>query len=201
MPDVPDLSVVRDPGTVLAGLEWVPVPDPQAAGTPIRLQDFGPRGITHAQKLEGAYWGDDGKGGSAYFVSSFARSDEGSTADHHGQVWRYDPAANVVVLETRFGPDSDVELPGDSPDNIALSPHGGLMVCEDGDGGQHVHGVDRAGGVYPVARNRQVVTEDGEQSYGEFAGVTFSPDGTTLFVNVYNPGTTFAITGPWAGRS
>ncbi|PRX00662.1 UNVERIFIED_ORG: hypothetical protein CLV66_1551 [Actinomadura viridilutea] len=27
--------------------------------------------------------------------------------------------------------------------------------------------------------------------------MTFSPDGRTMFVNVYEPGTTFAITGPW----
>ena len=193
VPDVRDLSVVQEPGTVLTGLEWVPVPDPLAAGTPIRLQDIGPRGITHAQKLEGCYWGDD----SAYFVASFAKRAEGSAADHFGQVWRYDPAANALVLETRFGPGSDIELPGESPDNIALSPHGGLMVCEDGSGGQHVYGVDRTGGVYAMARNRQVIVDDGEESFGEFAGVTFSPDGSTLFVNVYEPGTTFAITGPW----
>ena len=31
----------------------------------------------------------------------------------------------------------------------------------------------------------------------EFAGATFSPDGRTLFVNVQEPGTTFAIWGPW----
>ena len=31
----------------------------------------------------------------------------------------------------------------------------------------------------------------------EFAGSTFSPDGTTLFANIQNPGITLAITGPW----
>ena len=31
----------------------------------------------------------------------------------------------------------------------------------------------------------------------EFAGATFSPDGSTLFVNVQIPGYTLAITGPW----
>jgi len=29
------------------------------------------------------------------------------------------------------------------------------------------------------------------------AGVTFSPSGKTLFVNIQHVGLTFAITGPW----
>ena len=33
--------------------------------------------------------------------------------------------------------------------------------------------------------------------YSEFAGATFSLDGSTLFVNAQSPGITFAITGPW----
>jgi secreted PhoX family phosphatase len=32
---------------------------------------------------------------------------------------------------------------------------------------------------------------------GEFCGACFSPDGTTLFVNIQQPGLTLAITGPW----
>ena len=31
----------------------------------------------------------------------------------------------------------------------------------------------------------------------EFAGVNFAPDGKTLFVNIYSPTMTIAITGPW----
>ena len=31
----------------------------------------------------------------------------------------------------------------------------------------------------------------------ELAGICFSPDGTTMFVNAYWPGATLAITGPW----
>jgi uncharacterized protein len=193
VPDLPDLSVVQEPGTSFDGIEWLEVPDPLATETPIRFQDFGRDGMTHAQKLEGHYWGN----GSVYFVSSFARSDAGSAADHNGQVWRYDPDHNTLTLEIVFGENIDPDLPGESPDNIALSPHGGLLVCEDGGGEQHVYGVDRRGEVYAVARNRQNIGTDGEDAFGEFAGVTFSPDGRTLFFNVYNPGTTFAVTGPW----
>ncbi|MFE2322486.1 alkaline phosphatase PhoX [Streptomyces sp. NPDC059385] len=196
VPGLPDLSVVAEPGAEFP-VEWVPVPDPSAAGTPIRHQDFGPGGITHAQKLEGCYWGGGPLGG-VHFVSSFARSGEGAAADHHGQVWFHDPVRGTIRLEVRFGPAADVTLPGDSPDNICLAPDGGLMVCEDGGGDQYVFGLTPAGEVYPVARNAQGIGRPGAAAeYGEFAGVTFSPDLRTMYVNQYLPGTTFAVTGPW----
>ncbi|WP_175410288.1 alkaline phosphatase PhoX [Streptomyces sp. TRM64462] len=193
VPDVPDLSAVQEPGLCFEGVEWVPVPDSQARRTPIRLQDFGPRGVTHAQKLEGCYWG----GRSVYFVSSFARAAEGSAADHYGQVWRYEPHRGRLTLVIVFGPSTDVQLPGESPDNICLAPGGGLMVCEDGGGAQHVYGLTRRGEVYAMARNAQNTGTPGDPEWGEFAGVTFSPDGRTMYVNCYAPGTTFAVTGPW----
>jgi len=193
VPGVPDLSVIQETGATFDRIEWVPVPDPQAAQTPIRHQDFGPKGITHAQKLEGCYWG----GSSVYFVSSFAHSAEGSAADHFGQVWRYEPKRRRLTLVIVFGPDTDVHLPGESPDNICLAAGGGLMVCEDGGGAQHVLGVTRRGEVYAMARGAQNIGTDEEPEWGEFAGVTFSPDGATMFVNCYTPGTTFAVTGPW----
>jgi secreted PhoX family phosphatase len=193
VPDLPDLSAVREPGASFDGVEWVDVPDPLAAKTPVRLQDYGKRGITRAQKLEGCYWG----GRSVYFVSSYARSREGSAADHFGQIWRYDPDRRRLTLVIVFGPDTDVQLPGESPDNICLAPSGGLMVCEDGNGAQHVYGVTRKGEVYEMARGRQNIGTDDEPEWGEFAGVAFSPDGRTMYVNCYTPGTTFAVTGPW----
>ncbi|MGR8007471.1 alkaline phosphatase PhoX [Streptomyces hypolithicus] len=190
VPGVPDLSAIQETGASFGGVEWVPVPDPQAKETPIRLQDFGSKGITHAQKLEGCYWGER----AVYFVSSFARSAEGSAADHFGQVWRYEPERRRLTLVVVFGPDTDIQLPGESPDNICLAPRGGLMVSEDGNGAQHVYGVTRRGEVYAMARNRQELAP-GE--WGEFAGISFSPDCGTMYVNCYAPGTTFAVTGPF----
>ncbi|WP_329114653.1 alkaline phosphatase PhoX [Streptomyces sp. NBC_01353] len=193
VPGVPDLSVVQETGASFDGVEWVPVPDPLAVETPIRLQDFGPKGITHAQKLEGCYWG----GRAVYFVSSFARAKDGSAATHYGQVWKYEPHRRRLTLVVVFGPSTDIQLPGESPDNICLAPSGGLMVSEDGEGGQHVYGVSRKGEVYAVARGAQNIGTPEAPEWGEFAGVTFSPDGRTMYVNCYTPGTTFAVTGPW----
>ncbi|MGH3741366.1 MAG: alkaline phosphatase PhoX [Micromonosporaceae bacterium] len=195
VPGVADLSMVTEPGTVIGGIEWVEVPDPLATTTPTRLQDYGPKGITHAQKLEGAWWGD----GGAYFVSSYARVAEGSGAEHDGQVWRYDPKRNRLTLEVVFTRDQGA--PADqllqTPDNICVSPFGGLMIAEDGDGENYVVGVSEDGEPYLFANNRQNIGSDAEPEYSEFAGVVFSDDGSTLYVNCYRPGTTFAITGPW----
>ncbi len=195
VPDVADLSLVREPGTTFTGIEWVRVPDPLAATEPTRLQDYGPRGITHAQKLEGAWWGD----GAVYFVSSYARVAEGSGAEHDGQVWRYDPVADTLRLEVIFT--RDKTTPKDqlfqTPDNVCMTPYGGLMICQDGDGENYLMGTTASGRPYLFARNRQNIGTPDAPEFGEFAGVAFSADGRTLYVNCYQPGTTFAITGPW----
>lgn len=193
VPGLADLSAVTEPGESFDRVEWVPVPDSQAVTTSVRAQDYGPGGITRAQKLEGAWWG----GRSVYFVSSYARSSQGSAGDHFGQVWKYEPHRRRLTLVVIFGPGHDVHTPGESPDNICLAPGGNLMVCEDGGGAQHVYGVSRRGEIYEMARNRQNIGTPELPKWGEFAGVVFSPDRETMFVNCYRPGTTFAVTGPW----
>ncbi len=76
-------------------------------------------------------------------------------------------------------------------DNLTVAPNGHLLVCEDQytDGAvNHIRGVTPDGGLYPFARIR-IATEP--------AGACFSPDGRTLFVNLYAPTRTLAISGPW----
>ena len=58
----------------------------------------------------------------------------------------------------------------DGPDNITVSPYGGLILAEDGEGLSHLFGVTEQGNTYPLARN--------ELNDSEFTGPTFSPDGT-----------------------
>jgi secreted PhoX family phosphatase len=76
-------------------------------------------------------------------------------------------------------------------DNITVAPTGDLIVCEDQSGplvANHLRGVTPSGSIYAFALLR-------EQT--ELAGACFSPDGATMFVNVYDPARTLAITGPW----
>jgi secreted PhoX family phosphatase len=183
---VPDLSQATEPGTVYA-VQWVGVPDRDATSTPVREQ-FGNDVVTRSRKLEGQWWGD----GGAYFVASYARTSDGSVAEHDGQVWFYDPAKQTVTLKTLFGvnPDPAVDTGNyDGPDNITVSPYGGVILAEDGEGISHLVGVTAEGEPFAMARN--------ELNDSEFCGPAFSADGKILFANIQSPGLTLAITGPW----
>jgi secreted PhoX family phosphatase len=203
VPALPDLSAATEIGSRFP-VQWKAVPDPLAATTSVRKQfDYtsggspvgGPGGaITRSRKLEGMWWGD----GVAYFVASFARFSDGSVAQHDGQVWSYDPATQEIELRVRFGvnPDLGSDIP-DGPDNITVSPFGGLILAEDGSGAQLLQFVDERGRTTAFARNRINVGTAGDPEYAEFTGPNFSPDGKTLFVCVQDPGVVFAIRGPW----
>ena len=74
------------------------------------------------------------------------------------------------------------------PDNITMAPWGDLFLCEDCVvGEQHLRVLSKDGQVSNFGRNAL--------SRSELAGVCFSPDGKTLFVNIYGDGLTLAIRG------
>ena len=113
-----------------------------------------------------------------------------------GQIWRYVPSPNEGAPQESEAPGT-LELfvepndPGlvDNADNLTVTPWGDLILCEDGSGEQFLVGIKPDGTAYKFARNAV--------SNSELAGATFSPDGTTLFVNIQHDGLTLAITGPW----
>ena len=122
---VDDLSRATEIGTTYQ-VSWVAVPDRDAQTTPTRRQAYA-QPITRARKLEGMWWGDNG----VYFVSSFARSE--SPVPHDGQVWFLDPRKATIELKLRFGyTPGDQDTDPDGPDNITVSPFGGVMIAEDG---------------------------------------------------------------------
>ncbi|MEU8959408.1 alkaline phosphatase PhoX [Streptomyces sp. NPDC048518] len=191
---VDDLSRATKTGTVY-GVDWVEVPDRDARTVPVREQ-FDDGDITRARKLEGMWWGD----GGVYIVSSFARGE--SPVRHDGQVWFYHPGRRTLTLKVLFGVNPDPGRDGafDGPDNITVSPYGGLVVAEDGEGVQHLFGATESGRTYPIARNELNAGTEEKPEYSEFTGVTFSPDGRTLYANIQTPGIMLAITGPWRRR-
>ncbi|MEM9353712.1 MAG: alkaline phosphatase PhoX [Planctomycetota bacterium] len=111
-----------------------------------------------------------------------------------GQIWRYQPghsAKDGGRLEL-FVESNDSALLVNA-DNLTASPWGDLFVCEDRDGPEvRIVGVTPSGGLYTFAHNH---------AQSEFAGVTFSPDASTLFVNLQHEGMTVAIHGPWVSRA
>jgi secreted PhoX family phosphatase len=81
----------------------------------------------------------------------------------------------------------------DFVDNIIVAPWGHLIACEDkytDNPVNHLKGILPDGRIYTLGRNVF-------QGNAELAGACFSPDGSTLFLNIYWPGITLAITGPW----
>ncbi|MYB98410.1 MAG: DUF839 domain-containing protein [Gemmatimonadetes bacterium] len=183
----------QTPGTVLP-VHWVDIDDPDPPDAEedwlaVFFQGVSKGGARFA-RLEGAFYGDDG----IYVVST-----NGGDATA-GQVFHYRPTSDdagelTMVFES---PSHDVL---DSPDNIVLSPRGGLVMCEDGSDDQYVRGLDREGRIIDLVRAPVV----GEYHPGEFAGSCFSPDGRVLFFNVQGSreaggsraSATYAMWGPW----
>jgi uncharacterized protein len=182
---VPDLSVASEPGTTYR-VEWVDVPDRDATATSVREQ-FADSEITRSRKLEGMWWGD----GGAYFVASFARTSDESAAQHDGQIWFLDPLDSTIELKLWFAyTPSDQDSDPDGPDNITVSPYGGVIIAEDGDGKNHLVGSSDSGDVFFFARNEL-------EGDSEFTGPTFSNDKKTLFACIQTPGHVLAIQGPF----
>ena len=185
-----DLRTGQSPG-VWRPVIWAPIPDPDPAGIAedsLFRQGLAGGGAAFA-RLEGTWYGD----GRIYIVSTTG----GEAAA--GQVWEYDPGGERLRLIFE-SPGRDVL---DMPDNLCVSPRGGLVLCEDGDTDNFVRGLTLDGAVFSFARNSIVL--DGERNgiagdfrAREFAGATYSPDGRWLFFNAQSPGITFAVTGPWA---
>ena len=106
-----------------------------------------------------------------------------------GQIWRYTPGRDSSggFIELFYESNDSDTL--NMPDNIIISPNGHIFLCEDGKGRDRLVCIKPNGSVYYLANNAL--------NNEELAGMVFSPDGSTLFVNIYSPTMTLAIKGPW----
>jgi secreted PhoX family phosphatase len=193
-------------------VSWVPIDEPAAfppGGEGVFLfvgAPSGPylqgreRGGARFRRLEGCWYA----GGAVYFV------DTSGGAAGHGVVWCYEPPADeetgrgrLVALFVSSG-----EAAAHEPDNVTVSPRGGLLLCEGAatPEGSRLLGLAPDGASYVFAVN-DLALDDGvpgkpaitprDYRSSEWAGACFDPTGTWLFVNVQRPGVTFAIAGPW----
>ena len=184
---------------VLLPVKWVPIDDPDKAhdtvsgtdGRGVFMQGLRQGGAAFA-RLEGATYG-----GGRIYITSTSGGDAG-----YGQVWEFDPTQQTLRLV--------FESPGadslNMPDNIRMSPRGGLVLCEDGTTIPSIQGLTLDGQLFRFAQNGAILNGErnglrGDFRASEFTGVCFSPDGKWLFANMQRPGITFAITGPWVNGS
>jgi secreted PhoX family phosphatase len=151
----------------------------------LRFRGFA-AGATRFARGEGMWQGNN----AIYFACT------NGGAKKNGQIWKYIPSSkegtsdeinNPGKLELFVEPDDGSVI--QNADNLTVAPWGDLIVCEDGPSENYILGITPRGQVYKFAKNAI--------SYSEMAGATFSPDGTTLFMNIQEEGLTIAITGPW----
>ncbi|GAA2119805.1 PhoX family protein [Actinomadura alba] len=184
-------------GVEYGDLSWVRIdnPDPAPSEPSVGRQGIA-KGAASFAALEGAYYHD----GKVFFVAS------GGGPTGEGQVFVYDLRANR--LKVLIAPTDTGVL--NNPDNVCVSPRGGIMLCDDGSGNQFLRGLTQDGEIFHFAQNNLVVpsggipgksVEPGDYSWSEWAGATFDPKGEWLFVNIQTPGVTLAITGPWGRGS
>jgi secreted PhoX family phosphatase len=201
--------------------EWVDVADPDLDGASIAIAGVsasvsasGPYRQAYANgaavfgATEGCWVAD----GVVYFTDKATGT---SPTPRAGVIWALHLAS--MTLEAVFV--SRDRVVGNSPDNLCVSPRGGVLFCEDGGNSaptsapivtQDLKALKADGRSYVFARHNYNFTRAqldaagkplapaGDYRNTEWAGPTFSPDGRVLFVNLYTPGITLAITGPWA---
>ncbi len=160
-------------------IEWIDLEDVTSPNDDLRVQGL-KKGAALFARGEGTIFGDN----ELYFCCTNGGKKQ------LGQIMRYslkNPASPTLSLFL----ESENAANFNFGDNLCIGPNGHLVVCED----QYtdvvnnaLKGVTPSGETYNLARIH-VQTEP--------AGACFSPDGTTMFVNLYSPAMTLAITGPW----
>lgn len=189
--DRPSLDT-RNWGTQTVGVgtsfpvEWIDLEGIHAPEDDLRHRGF-EQGAARFARGEGMWSGEN----SVYFACT------NGGAIRKGQIWKYTPSPDEGTPEEASTPGwlelfVEPEDAGliDNADNLTVAPWGDVVVCEDGSGAQYLAGVTPDGSIYKFAHNAM-------QNDSELAGATFSPDGSTLFVNIQHAGLTLAITGPW----
>src|SRR5215217_738862 len=199
-------------------VEWVRIEEPDSELTRVgdsrsTFNQGWAKGGAQFNRLEGC-WEDDS---TIFFVSTSGgdvKNGDVNAADRYaegfGQVWAYRPGAGGGTLTLVYESPSGREM--DSPDNLTVTPRGGLIACEDDASSAYVDTHPLAPDIEDV--NRLIgLTQTGEAfelavnvlNGSELAGACFSPSGRTLLFNIYGhstfegpaiEGMTCAVTGP-----
>lgn len=183
-----DAQLIKPNHPIACG--WITMDEIDSPLDDLRHRGFA-KGAARFARGEGMWWGSqtnakdaDSDTSGAYFACT-----NGGKAGA-GQIWKLTPNGlghGMDALELLIEPNDPSVL--QNADNITFSPWGDIFVCEDGEAPQYLVGVRPDGSLYQFAKNAY--------NRSEFAGVCFSPDGSTMFVNIQSMGWTVAIMGPW----
>lgn len=197
-------------------VEWVDIADPDPgpiteSGSPHATSVFA-QGTASGGAVFNRLGGLWNGGKSVFFASRNGGDAKTGVVDSdgyeqgYGQIWEYRPRGDaggqlILVFES---PGGDVL---DWPDQLLVTPRGAILLCDRGRRGgggmaaatasagpSRLIGITRTGDAFELASNRLNGTA--------LAGPCFSPDSSTLFVNIAGDyaagsGMTLAITGPW----
>lgn len=174
----------RDLVTMMVGnalrARWIDLDDVEAPMNDLRTRGAA-QGALLIARGEGLHMGAD---------ELYACATSGGAA-RLGQIFKLSPARGMEddMFELFFESTSPDQF--NFGDNLCVAASGHLVVCEDQYTDvvdNHLRGIAPDGRPYDIARSRV---------QSELAGACFSPCGHTLFVNIYSPARTLAITGPW----
>jgi uncharacterized protein len=207
-PDIGDEYVV----------EWVDIADPDASPVVVTGQPGGVSfgfmaGPTYQALSNGCARMSRGEGiwysaGRMFIIDTAAGTDaNGRPGRGEGALWELD----LLTMRLRAVFVSGHQAAGNNPDNVTVSPRGGVVLCEDGGfgvAGSRLLGLDAGGAAYELCRNTVQLSAEqiggagktvapGDYRGIEFAGACFDPKGHVLFTSIQSPGITFAIKGPW----
>jgi secreted PhoX family phosphatase len=160
------------------GCTWVDLDNVESPDDDLRHQAY-EKGAARFARGEGVWFGDN----ELFFCCT------SGGAKKLGQIMRLSFANGKTTLSLFLESQSKAEF--NFGDNLTIAPNGHLVVCEDQYSdtvNNHLKGVTPEGQTYDIGKVRWQT---------EPAGACFSPDGSTLFVNLYSPTATLAITGPW----
>lgn len=161
-------------------VRWIDLDEVEAPRDDLRLRAAA-AGAALVARGEGLHMGTD----DLYICAT------SGGAKQLGQILRLVPGRGTGPCRVELFFESDSPEQFNFGDNLTVAPNGHLVVCEDqytDEVNNYLRGITPAGTAYPLARLH---------AQTELAGACFSPDGQTLFVNVYSPTRTLAITGPW----
>jgi secreted PhoX family phosphatase len=162
-------------------VRWVPLDQVESPDDDLRTRAHA-AGAALIARGEGIAWGEDD-----FYVTA-----TGGGVRRFGQIIRVAPGVGDDPCRAELFYESQDDQAYDYGDNLTVAPWGDLLVCEDRYSTEinHLRGITPEGQAYTIARNVHA-------GNGEFCGVCVSPDGSTVFVNIQDPGMTLAITGPW----